>query len=1096
MSKPPVLNYHQNKALRLLRLLEILQQKAWRPHELRQELGLGERAIFDYLNEVKALVEWLGLRLIHDELRSTYQIEVEERLSLTETVVAFTALRMLAHHSPGSNKAYQEALRKLAKNLPEALKVLVVKSTEAQSQRPPSFNGLNLEKITEAWLKRRVIGFEYRLPGSSRIIKVELEVYFIEVSRANMAVYIIGKDLLYGRAIHYRDNLKTYKLDRIHRVQLRETEYSIPDDFDPSQYLSTAWGIVSGEKPVEVKLKFAPEAAHRIREGGYPNLKELGQLEGGYTLVEITVGTDESGFPLELLPWIQSWGPRVEVLEPASLREKWLGEARALVERFGGENQSPKTRQYWAHTHKDRSKWQTLQEHATEVARLASAKAAFFGEENRANLAGLLHDIGKYGDLFQRRLEGSESGLDHWSAGAHLALFNHRDIPTALAIQGHHIGLQSGAKQSLEEMSLGEGSPGKPKELRLSETDLTLLQTRLQGDGIALPEPTHHRLSPPSSAAEMLDTRMLFSALVDADFLDTERTMNQGNEKFISRPTTPTLQASRALELLEARLAELNADQSIPQKTRDLRRDLAQDCAQAASHPARVFTLTAPTGTGKTLSMLRFALTRAAQDPRVRRVVVVLPYLSILDQTVDIYRKLFAEFGDHYILEHHSLAGLRREERPDDGVEQAERQRKLLSENWDAPVVITTSVQFLESLHANRPSACRKLHNLAGSIVLFDEVQTLPTQLAVPTLKTLSRLASDKYGSTVLFSTATQPAFDTLSERVGAGEPEGTGWQPHEIVVQGAELYAQARRVESQWLLESPTSWTRLVEVLQSQPQALCIVNLKRHAYALIQEARNQGPEGIHHLSTALCPQHRRDKLAQITGDLKLGRPCRVFATQCVEAGVDLDFPHVYRALAPLDAIAQAAGRCNRHATRESGTLTVFVPEEEKYPSQIYQQAAELTRSLLREGGLDLDDPETYRRFYKSLYAVAKTTDKELEGYLQSQNYAEFAQRYRLIETTAVNVVVPYNAEAQALIQEARDQGITADWMRRARGYTVSHHLKKGQVPLGLETVFLRYSWKNRTELPDWFLCGVAKLYDPELGFMAEEGGAADALVL
>ncbi|MBS3932837.1 MAG: CRISPR-associated helicase Cas3' [Truepera sp.] len=739
-----------------------------------------------------------------------------------------------------------------------------------------------------------------------------------------------------------------------------------------------------------------------------------------------------------------------------------------------------------------------MQEHASEVARLASTKAAYFGESEKARLAGLLHDIGKYGDLFQRRLEGKESGLDHWSAGAHIALTEYRALEVALVIQGHHIGLQSGAVQSLRELlDLVALNQKHPLDLRLSETNTELLKQRLIADLGSLP-PSSQPVSKKVSAAEMLDTRMLFSALVDADFLDTERTMNQGRPQFVPRPRPPELQAARALELLEARLEELSADQNIPPKTRKLRRDLADACAQAAHHSALAFTLTAPTGSGKTLAMLRFALRRAVHDPRVRRIVVVLPFLTILDQTVDIYRGLFAELGEHYILEHHSLTGLRGTEKADDAVAQSEKEKRLLSENWDAPIIITTSVQLLESLHAGRPSACRKLHHLAGSIVLFDEVQTLPTRLAVPTLKTLARLASEKYHCTVLFSTATQPAFDLLNDVIRKGEPETSSWQPSEIVTGQQELFGRAKRVNTTWNTQAAQTWPELVAQLTRHPQALCIVNLKRQAHTLTKEAQKQGLEGIYHLSTALCPQHRRDLLAQIVEDLKANRPCRVFATQCVEAGVDLDFPAVYRALAPLDAIAQARGRCNRHdAQTKPGSLTVFIPEEEKYPTKAYEQAASLTKSLLVEhGSLDLDDPETYRRFYSGLYSIANTTHPELESFITSQNYQEFARRYRLIETNAVNVVVPYNDDARTLMQEARDLGISGNWMRRVRGYTVPHFLDKTGTPPYLEPLFLRYQWGQRTEVPDWFLCADESLYHRLLGFTPEEGGAQGALVL
>jgi CRISPR-associated endonuclease/helicase Cas3 len=761
------------------------------------------------------------------------------------------------------------------------------------------------------------------------------------------------------------------------------------------------------------------------------------------------------------------------------------------------------TEKYFGHTHKTLP-WQTMLEHGTEVARLAAARAEFFGEQTKAKLAGELHDIGKYGDLFQRRLKGLEKGLDHWSAGAHIALFEYRQVDVALAIQGHHIGLKSGSGQGLSELHLEKVASNHPLGLRLSETDIGLLKQRLSDDGVILPIPTPNteRQKLLISAANMLETRMLFSTLVDADFLDTERTMNRGDPKFVPRPTTPELQAARALELLEAKITELNANPDIPLKTRALRRLLAYKCKKSALNPARIFTLTAPTGTGKTLAMLRFALTRAAKDKRVRRIIVVLPFLTILDQTVDIYRKLFVEFGEHYILEHHSLTGIRGEKSDDtqqqDQQTYSDKQKRLLTENWNAPIVITTSVQFLESLHANRPSACRKLHNIAGSIVLFDEVQTLPVKLAVPTLKTLSKLASDKYGCSVVFSTATQPAFDTLHTAIAKDETTSAGWQPVEIVSNHAALFANAKRVMVRWETKNVTPWTDVLDWLKVDIQALCIVNLKRHAYALAKLAQDSDLEGVYHLSTALCPQHRRDLLKRIIADLKVAKPCRVIATQCVEAGVDLDFPKVYRALAPLDAIAQAAGRCNRNdKLKNKGVLTVFVPEAERYPTKSYQQATELTRMQLETnaGSLDLDDPSTYRRYYSSLYNISSTTDEELEGFIRTQNFEKFAERYTLIENDAVNVVVPYNDTARALMQEARQDGITGDWMRRTRGYTVSAFLNpKKPQPFFLEPIKFRFG-KNDGFSDTWFLCkepneyNFEKFYDQIFGLLPEEGG-------
>lgn len=731
---------------------------------------------------------------------------------------------------------------------------------------------------------------------------------------------------------------------------------------------------------------------------------------------------------------------------------------------------------FWAHTHPDPSRWHPLRDHLLEVANLAASRAKPFSEEQNAKLAGLLHDLGKYGDDFQLRLKGEKSGIDHWSAGAHLALFEYRVPAVALAIQGHHIGLQSGSKENLKNMRLRSDGRGYPEKFYLSETCLDVLKDRLQKDGLVLPSPSNAQIEPPTSAAAMLDTRMLFSALVDADFLDTEAYLRGPN----FRPKPPSLQAGKALARLEGYLEKLQKDRHIPQKIRELRKQLSEFAAQAATKPNNLYTLTAPTGLGKTLAMLRFALVRAQKDPRIRRIVVVLPYLSILDQTAKIYRELFADLGPNYILEDHSLAHHPLREDLTDEQDSAELERRLLSENWEAPVILTTHVKFLESLHSNRPSLCRKLHNLAGSVILFDEVQNLPARLVVPTLKTLSRLASPKYGAVIVFATATQPAFDALDERVGKGEPQG--WKPVEVVPEPSELFRQTQRVAVEWRLEEPMSWDDLLPLLEAQPQVLVVVNLKRHAHTLFHRAKEKGLEGLCHLSTSLCPAHRAKILEEIQMRLKEGMACRLIATQVVETGVELDFPIGYRALGPLEAIAQTAGRVNRHGLRKEGRLVVFLPEDESYPDPAYARAAKLTQALGAEGLLELT-PITFRRYYESLYSLQSVSDPEIERLILTQNYAELARRYRIIESPAVNVMVPYDHEAEALMQEARDRGIDPNWIRRARPYAVSLFLPRGEPPAFLESVPLR---SRRGEALDWYLCADRCFYDPSLGLLTD----------
>lgn len=759
---------------------------------------------------------------------------------------------------------------------------------------------------------------------------------------------------------------------------------------------------------------------------------------------------------------------------------------------------------YYGHTFpgdKSKQRWQLMKCHASEVARRAKDHAKPFGEADRAELAGKLHDLGKYGELFQRRLLGLESGLDHWSVGACFAKLGYKDAGLALVIQGHHIGLQVGDKQTLEELKLGALVKKHPLELRLTEPEpdqanIKKLVGRLVGDGVALPASTKANLEQGSTAADMLDTRMLFSALVDADYLDTEEAMRPDDRE--ARPENEPLDAAKALAVLETHLKKLGENTDVPETTRQLRADLMQACRSAGEADERLWTLTAPTGSGKTFAMLLFALTRAARmqasGQPIRRIVVVLPFLSILDQTVDEYRKLFsaAGFGVNFVLEHHSLAGIRTDESKngqDDGEDnQPGPEARLFVQNWDAPIIITTSVQLLESLHANKPSACRKLHRLARSVILMDEVQTLPAALAVPTLKTLSRLTSEKYGAVVVMATATQPAFDTLSEQVK--ETGNDGWQPREMAPPSLHLFERSKRVEPIWELENPVIWGTVQDWVRHEEQVLCIVNMRKHALELAKALEEV--VGLKHISTYLCPAHRREIMKDVRAALSAGQPMRVIATQCVEAGVDLDFPKVFRALGPLDSIAQAAGRCNRHKKRPSGELRVFLPEDEKYPTDAYRKAAQVALNMYRQGGLNLDDPSTFRRFYEWLWRYEPTDLEELREAITRQDYPEVARLYRLIPKDSVNVVVPYG-DGPELIREARQDGIDRYWMKRAQLYTVSvFRNRDGTLPAHLEPVNYRPRGGEPPQpAPDWYLAHDGS-YDEKMFGYLPDGGNAD----
>ena len=752
-------------------------------------------------------------------------------------------------------------------------------------------------------------------------------------------------------------------------------------------------------------------------------------------------------------------------------------------------------RPYFAHSANPAGNWHRLREHLGSVATIARTLAGSAPWAAEADLAGLLHDIGKYGDLFQGRLRGEQSGIDHWSLGAWIALQQYKAIAAALACQGHHVGLQRGDMPSLRQLLPATLANNHPLRLTLSEADSDVLLARAGADGLTFPTPDHLAVPCWSAAvADMLDVRMLFSCLVDADFLDTEAHFNGDAEGKRPRQPGPLLDPDAALAALNRFLeSRIRSAAEADPRVLAARETLWQATGTAAQALPGLFTLTAPTGSGKTLAMLRFALEHASRN-KLRRIILAVPFLSVIEQTARIYRDVFAGFPGHFILEHHSLAGLGDESEQRDAEGGQERQRRLLSENWDAPIILTTNVQLLESLFSNRPSSCRKLHALMESVILFDEAQSLPAQLAVPTLGTLSHLAA-AYNSSVVFATATQPAFDCLDPAVR--KVAATGWQPREIVPGHPALFASLKRVQVTWPAAGERrNWEDLADEIQGVDQALVVVNLKRHALALM-EALGDTPDVVH-LSTNLCPEHRRVVLDRVRKSLRSGQPCRLISTQCVEAGVDLDFPRVYRALAPLEAIAQAAGRCNREGRQSAqgrlGEVIVFEPQEHEgrrpYPTFAYFQATEVTRTLLKlRGGLDVDDPTVFRAYYQRLYDLNDPANQspDLTQALSARDFPEVARTYRLIDQAAVQVLVPWADRYDdflSLRAEAETTGISGAWMRRAQGLAVSVYRPREGMPDWAIPTPLRRGGGTSDE---WYILAGDHYHD-NLGLLPPEG--------
>lgn len=649
---------------------------------------------------------------------------------------------------------------------------------------------------------------------------------------------------------------------------------------------------------------------------------------------------------------------------------------------------------------------QSIEAHLKGTGELAEAFAAEFGAAANGKLCGLAHDIGKYSDEFQLRLRGGKK-VDHATAGA-IECFKIKAAFEAVCVIGHHSGLPNVGHKDADTT---ESQTFFGRKLRAEQGGIPDYRKNWNGH-IALPQ-DYFRPSGRGFATAFY-IRMLYSCLVDADYIDTETFMNGDAGRGNYEPL------SALCDKLTAYISKWNN----PTREIDiLRQKILNSCIEKASAPRGIFSLTVPTGGGKTVASMAFALNHAVANS-MKRIIYVIPYTSIIEQNAKVFRDIL---GQENVVEHHSSVSYELSENADE----LEYRSALATENWDAPVIVTTAVQFFESLYANRSSKCRKLHNIANSVIIFDEAQMIPSNNLRPCVAAIAELVR-AYNATAVLCTATQPAIDEMLLEYSKKE------SVVELCPDVDGMFEKFRRTSFE--KEGRLTTDELVSRLESQQQVLCIVNTRKFAQEVYEALPS---EGRFHLSTLMCPVHRKQKLDEIRERLKSGKTCRVVSTSLIEAGVDVDFPRVFREMAGLDSILQAAGRCNREGKRsaESSIVTVFESENK------VNKLIAVNRDAAEETVRDWTQPNTtstIERYFKAYRDFLRNDDKS--GVMTASEkgisgcglpFEWIAKEFKLIDQNTFAVYIPIG-EGKELVSRLREGERSRGLYRRAGMYSVS----------------------------------------------------------
>ncbi|POM27784.1 helicase Cas3 [Actinomadura rubteroloni] len=653
----------------------------------------------------------------------------------------------------------------------------------------------------------------------------------------------------------------------------------------------------------------------------------------------------------------------------------------------------------WAHSANETGRRHGLAEHLRGTADRAGKFADVFQARAVAEYLALVHDVGKASCAWQDGLRKAQQhdgpvGIDHKGAGTLLASTRGLDVLSAVVL-GHHGGLPSltSLKEALRRATGRERAVVDEAIERASALVPEIASS-------PAPEWPAWTGGAASDDIEML-VRMVFSTVVDADFLDTEQHFADGR----SRPPHPLLAAAMAERFEQGRAALLAGND--PSPVDEIRRAVYEQARAAAEGERGIYRFPAPTGAGKTLASGGFAF-HHARAHGLRRVVVAVPFLSITDQNAGVFRRVLERDGEQpVVLEHHSGVEIDAPGGRGDLRAPTLPWQKLAAENWDSPFVVTTTVRLFESLFGRRPSAMRRLHRLAGSVIVLDEVQALPDAMLIPILSALRSL-TDHFGASVLLASATQPTFWKLSPFKDV--------PLRDVIAEPERLYTDLRRVEYQWRVDpQPTAEEIAAEIAQER-QVLAIVNTTRKAqelHELVTSEREQGPNSVFHLSTRMVALHRKQVLHDIKEKLHDDEPVAVVSTQLVEAGVDLDLPVVYRAKAPADSLQQAAGRCNRSGRLAVGKVVVFQMNDDESETKVYGQAAYASDCHIGEDRADPDDLKALDSYYTDRFTLkgVETTGREIQKYREKYDFPEVARRFKMIEEHTAPVVVPWGDE-------------------------------------------------------------------------------------